>query len=138
MAPPKKNCHRQGGPCQCAALWHWGELRYREPAGRVREIREDEEVHYWQALRPDYHPIMGMYLISGRRKSDWVELKKKDVNLAAGVVRVPARKRKEEGDLYVNLTPRELEIIWQEIKKSPPHCEYVFTFEVQHTRWRNG
>lgn len=41
---------------------------------------------------------MEMYLISGRRKSDLVELKETDVNLAAGTVRVPACKRKKQGE----------------------------------------
>jgi len=42
---------------------------------RNREIAPGDEMRYWQALRPDYHPIVEMYLISGRRRSDRVELR---------------------------------------------------------------
>jgi integrase len=111
--------------------FQWGELKYEEPAERVRELGEAEERRYWECLRPDYHPIIEMYLISGRRRSDWVMLSKFRVDLKAGRVRHTIHKRKEQGDLYVTLTAREREIIEQEMTKAPD-CEYVFTYEVQY------
>jgi len=107
----------------------WTDLRYKEPEGVTRELTEAEEIRYWQQLRPDYHPIVEMYLISGRRRGDWVGLKKFQVDLARGVVRMPSRKKKKPGEITISLTDREIEIIREEMAKSP--SEYVFTYEVQ-------
>ena len=97
--------------------FEWGSLHYEEAEDRNREIAPAEEIRYWDALRPDYHPIAELYLISGRRRSDWVSLTKTKVDLADGLVRVPSRKKKKPGELTVRLTPRELEIIAEEIAK---------------------
>ena len=105
----------------------WGVLSYEEPADRVRELSVEEELRFWDKLRDDYHPICEMFIISGRRKSDWVGLKKFKVDRTAGVLRVPTRKRKEQGEITVELTARELEIICEEWDKAP-HCEDVFTY----------
>lgn len=107
----------------------WTALRYKEPEGVTRELNEAEEVRYWRALRADYHPIVEMYLISGRRRGDWVDLKKFQVDLARGIVRMPSRKKKKTGEIAISLTDREIEIIREEMEKSP--SEHVFTYEVQ-------
>ena len=109
----------------------WAALRYREPDEIVRELTPDEEVRYWQALREDYHPIVEMYLISGRRRGDWVGFQRFKVNLTTGIARMPSRKKKQEGEIQVSLTEREIEIIRVEIAKAPELAE-VFTYEVMH------
>jgi integrase len=111
--------------------FEWGELRYPEAEERNREISAAEEVAYWQAMRGDFHPIVELYLISGRRKSDWVTLTKDKVHLADAKVRVPSRKKKQQGELTVMLTPQEVNIIASEMAKSPAACRFVFTYEVQ-------
>jgi integrase len=110
----------------------WAALRYREPDERVRELTPEEEVRYWKALRDDYHPIVEMYLISGRRRGDWVGFPRFKVNLATGIARMPSRKKKQEGEIQVSLTERELEIIRSEIAKAPSDVAEVFTYEVKH------
>ena len=109
----------------------WGALSYREPAARTRELSQEEEQRFWSSIREDYHPICEIYIISGRRRSDWVKLSKFKVDRTAGSVRFPTRKRKEQGEIVIELTDRELEIICQEWDKAPD-CPYVFTFIVQH------
>ena len=85
-----------------------------------------EEVRYWNALRADYHPIVELYFISGRRRSDWVGLLKSKCQLAAGTVRLPIRKKKKQGEMTVTLTEREHEIISEEMAKSPASCPLGF------------
>jgi hypothetical protein len=125
-----KYCRRPLGVPIDLTDFNWSELRYQEADERNREIAPGDEMRYWRALREDYHPIVEMYLISGRRRSDWVELKREKVDLEAGTVRMPSRKKKRQGELTVALTDAELEIIGQEIEKAPK-CPYVFTYAIQ-------
>jgi integrase len=111
-------------------LFDWSALSYRETAPRTRELAIEEELRFWKALRPDYHPICDMYIISGRRRSDWVNLTKFSVDRTAMTARFPTRKRKEEGEIVVELTEREMEILNEEWAKAP-ESSAVFTYEVQ-------
>src|SRR5262249_11214075 len=115
----------------------WKGLLYSEPAERVRELSVEEEQRFWVALRPDYHPICEMYLISGRRRSDWVMLPKFKVDRTAGTARFPTRKRREKGEITIELTARELQIIKEEWEKAPG-CEYVFTYEARQEKAKRG
>jgi integrase len=110
--------------------FHWSDLGYDEGAPRTRELGIEEERRFWQALRPDYAPLCELYLISGRRRSDWIGLTKFKIDRTAGTVRFPTRKRKEVGEIVVELTQRELEIIGEECDKAPDSV-FVFTYEVQ-------
>ena len=109
----------------------WGDLLFQEPAERTRELSAGEERRFWDVLRPDYAPICEMYIISGRRRSDWVKLEKSKVDFTEASVRFPIRKRKEQGEHLVTLTDREFEIVNQECAKAPD-CPFVFTYEVRH------
>lgn len=115
----------------------WGELTYAEAAERDRQLSVEEEERLWENVREDYHPLIEIYLISGRRLSDWIGLKKFKVDRTSGVTRFPTRKRKEKGELTIELTPRELEIVKQEWDKCP-HSEFVFTYIVRKPRTING
>jgi integrase len=108
----------------------WGALLYEEPAERNRELGTEEEQRMWAKLRKDYGPIIEMYIISGRRRSDWILLKEK-VDRTSGTATFPTRKRKQTGEITVDLTERELQIIHEEWDKAP-ECPYLFTYEVQH------
>ncbi|KWT70706.1 Phage integrase [Hyphomicrobium sulfonivorans] len=108
----------------------WGDLLYEEPAERVRELGVEEELRMWAHLREDYAPLIEIYLISGRRRSDWIGLKKSKVDRTAGSATFPTRKRKETGEITVDLTDRELQIVREEWEKAPD-CEYVFTYCVK-------
>jgi integrase len=108
----------------------WGMLSRKESAPRVREMSIEEERAFWQALRPDYASICEMYLLSGRRRSDWVGFSKFKLDRTQGTARFPTRKRKEVGEIVVELTQRELEIICQECDKAP-ESEFVFTYEIK-------
>jgi integrase len=107
----------------------WGALLYEEPAERNRELGTEEEIGLWNKLREDYGAIIEMYIISGRRRSDWIILKEK-IDRTAGIAKFPTRKRKQTGEIAVELTERELQIINEEWDKAP-ECPYVFTYEVK-------
>ena len=111
--------------------FEWSELRYQELEDRNREIAPAEEMRFWAELRADFQPLVELYLVSGRRRSDWVTLTKDRVNLETKTVRVPSRKKKKPGELTVELTDQEFEMISQEMAKSPAGCAHVFTYEVQ-------
>lgn len=108
----------------------WAELMLEEPEEISRELTQSEEIRYWKALRDDYHPIVEMYLISGRRRSDWVKLDRNRVDLLGGTIRVPSLKKKKRGEIVVRLTKREIEIIAEQYRLAPT-CQYVFTYVVQ-------
>jgi integrase len=108
----------------------WGALLYEEPAERNRELSIEEEQRLWQNLRGDYAPLIELYLISGRRRSDWIGLLKTKVDRTAGTAKFPTRKRKQTGEITVTLTGRELQIVNEEWDKAP-ECPYVFTYEVR-------
>ena len=105
----------------------WGAIKYDEDAPRTRELSQEEEARFWQAIRPDYANLCELYLISGRRLSDWIGLSKFKIDRTAGTARFPTRKRKKKGEIMVELTARELEIVIEECDKAPD-CEFVFTY----------
>lgn len=110
-------------------IFPWGDLLLAESAPRTRELSVEEELRFWEALRPDYHAICEMYIITGRRRSDWCGFSKFKLDRIQGTARFPTRKRKEKGEIVVELTQRELEIINQECDKAPDST-FVFTYEV--------
>jgi integrase len=107
----------------------WSELHYKESAPRTRELSAEEELRFWKALRPDYHNLAELFIISGRRRSDWIGLTKFKLDRISGSARFPTRKRKEVGEIVVELNHREMEIINEECSKAPD-CIQVFTYEV--------
>lgn len=109
--------------------YDWSDLLLPEPSERIREIQQGEETRFWQELRSDYHPLVELYMISGRRLSDWIELSKFKVDLPSRTARFPSRKKKRPGEIIVTLTQREFEIVAGEMAKH--NHEAVFTYEVQ-------
>ena len=109
----------------------WSALRQPEAEEIMREITPSQEARYWQHIPESWEAIIEMYLISGRRKMDWVELQKSKVDLEAKIVRMPSRKKKKAGEAVVKLTAREVEIIREEIAKAPA-IPLVFTYVARH------
>jgi hypothetical protein len=109
--------------------FQWGGqdgLMLQEPEERVRELTAAEELRFWPALDPDYHLIVEMFIISGRRQSNWVMLPKFKIDLAAGTVRMLKLKKRGHAEIVLQMTERELEIVriaWNEA----PGSEYLFT-----------
>lgn len=107
----------------------WEELLYTEPTERVREMTNAEADLFWDELRPDYHPILRYYLISGKRRSEVIGVTKFDVDLKAMKVRYGIRKRNGITKVTKSLTTAQAAILREEMGKSP--VEAVFTYEAQ-------
>ena len=125
-----------GVPINIAAF-EWGGrdgMMYGEPDGRVREMSTAEEIAFWPRLHRDYAGLCELYIISGRRQSNWVLLRKDKVKLAEVTVAVRILKKRRQGEKTIQLTDRELEIIKEAWDQSPPDCPYVFTAESARAR----
>jgi hypothetical protein len=75
----------------------WRELLLEEAAPRTRELSIEEEMRFWKALRADYHRIVELYIISGRRRSDWIDLTKFKVDRTQGTGALSDMQAKAEG-----------------------------------------
>ena len=110
--------------------FQWGGrdgVKRAEPEERVRELTLEEEVRFWNALDDrDYELLCELYIISGKRQSNWLMLAKFKLNLDAGTVKLRKLKKRRPAEIVVELTERELEIVteaWERSKGS----EYLFT-----------
>lgn len=120
--------------------FQWGGqdgVMLQEPEERVRELTAAEELRFWPALDPDYHLICELYIISGRRQSNWLMLPKFNIDLEAGTVRMRKLKKRGEAHIVVDLTDRELEIV-REAWHQAPGCEYLFTAPSKRPRDRGA
>lgn len=97
-----------------------------EPEDRVREISPAEELAFWPKLDADYHLLVELYIISGKRQSNWVMLPKSKVDLAARTVSLRILKKRRAGEKKIELTEREFEIV-QAAYNEAPSCPYLFT-----------
>jgi len=109
--------------------FQWGGqdgLLLQEPEGRVRELSTAEELAFWESLEAAYHDICEMYIINGSRQSNWLMLPKSKVDLTRGGVIMKKLKKRSEGEHFLELTPRELEIVTKAYDEAPD-CVYLFT-----------
>lgn len=60
---------------QRTAEIEWKDHALKEAQERVRELTAEEELRYFAALRPDYHPIIRFALLSGCRMQEMLDLK---------------------------------------------------------------
>lgn len=81
----------------------------REPSGRVRYLSDDEESRLLKALATDEHrQRVSVLLNTGLRKSEFLGLRWRDVDLKAGVLTVPRSKNGEARHVPVNAIVREI------------------------------
>ena len=107
----------------------WQGLKRVEPAPIMREARADMEARLWAALRPDYHPIVLFFLMSGLRKSEAL-LPRSAVDLENRVATIRIKsKRPGKATRLLPLTDDMVALITTEIAKSG--SPMVFTYEVQ-------
>lgn len=115
--------------------FQWGGrdgLKLSEPEGRTRELTAAEELAFWQELPADYHPLAELYIISGKRQSNWIDLTRFDCDLQRGAVRMRVLKKRQRQTAWVDLTDREREIVAAELAKS--NGSAVFTAISQRPR----
>lgn len=117
--------------------FQWGGrdgLKLKEPEGRKREMSASEEARFWEVLPGDYHDLCELYMISGKRQSNWLDLTRADVDLDCGRVNMRLLKKRRVDLLVLELTDRELEIISRAMGSSNSNA--VFTAISQSDRDR--
>jgi integrase len=110
-------------------------LKLEEPTERVREFSADEERRFWQVLRPDYHPIVWLFVTKGLRKAACVGLTKHRVDLGNLAITVQ-RKTKKQGLHWSRqrVTPSQAAVLQREMALAPG--EAVWSYVVQRGRDR--
>jgi integrase len=90
---------------QPVARIRWGDHTLKEPVERVRELSLNEEDQLFDALRPDFRPIMRFLLLTGRRRAEACKLEWEQVDLNGGRMEV-----RQKGGL-VNVIPLSREAV---------------------------
>jgi integrase len=106
----------------------WGMHLLPEPKERVRELREHEETALNQAIRDDYLPALGFFIVSGCRLKEVVALKWKDIDWGARTISIMGKGDKPD---VIPLTSELRSILWP---LSGHHPEHVFTYVAQRSR----
>lgn len=99
-----------------------------EPKERVRELSPEEEKALFDALRPDYHPIVRFALASGVRVGGCVALRWQDIDFSARAIRITGKGGR---DYTIPMSQQMLAILWP---LQSHHETAVFTYVAQRTR----
>lgn len=100
----------------------WTEHLLKEPRERVRELRDDEEKTLFDAIRPDYVPIIQFALMSGCRLSECVGLTWADVDWGGRLIWVNGKGGKRAS---IPMAPALRKLLWP---LQGHHPESVFTY----------
>lgn len=109
----------------------WGKLLLAEPQERVRSLTMAEEDRLLEALPHDLRQVVTFALMTGKRKSEVLNLAWSDVDLEGR----RAKFRVKGGKMhYIPLTDEMI----AHIEAQPKACAQVFTFEAKSTSRRFG
>lgn len=106
----------------------WRDHMLREPKERVREMKVEEEARLFEALRPDYHPIMRFAILTGVRIGEIVRLRWQDVDWGSRQITIHGKGGKIA---TVPMAPDVRELLWA---LRGQHPEHVFTYVVARNR----
>lgn len=106
----------------------YGQHMLSEPQERVRELTHAEEARIETAERADYRPPRLFAQATGLRRREVVSLTWRQVDFAAGVIRVVGKGDKPH---VIPITPEITEILWP---LREHHRTAVFTYICQRTR----
>jgi integrase len=110
----------------------WTEHLLPEPAERVRELTQAEEAALFDALRPDFHPLVLFCLITGIRKDDAVTLTWKQIDWQTGLIRLKVKSPRPGGQPHtVPMTREVVALLQHERGNNPIH---VFTYVCKRSR----
>ncbi|MFG1465217.1 site-specific integrase [Xanthobacter sp. DSM 24535] len=106
----------------------WKDFLLAEPKERVRELRSEEETQIFDALRPDYHPILRFALLSGCRLAECVGLRPSDIDWGNRSITIRGKGEKVD---TIPLTTGLRELLFP---LRGHHPDAVFTYQVQRVR----
>ncbi len=106
----------------------WKRHVLKEPRERVRELKAGEEARLFEALRPDYRPVVRFALTTGLRLGEIVRLRWVDVDWGGRQLTVHGKGGKVA---TIPLPPDVRELLWP---LRGDHEEHVFTYEAARTR----
>lgn len=99
----------------------WGDLLFKEPKERVRELSQDEQTRLFDKLPDNLKPLVEFAILSGKRRTEIITLRWADVDLQGQRATVTIK----GGDRHTfPLSPRMVEII----REQPKCCPQVFTY----------
>ncbi len=101
----------------------WSTHLLKEPRERVRELKAEEETALFDAIRPDYKPIVRFALMSGCRLSECTRLTWPDVDWGGRLLWINGKGGKRAA---IPLNPALRAILWP---LQAHHPESVFTYE---------
>ncbi len=100
----------------------------REPKERVREMKIEEEARLFEALRPDYHPVIRFAILTGVRIGEIVRLRWQDVDWGSRRITIHGKGRKIA---TIPMAPDVRELLWS---LKGQHPDAVFTYVVARNR----
>ena len=116
----------------------WRELMLREPAGRTRELKPDEEARLFRHLRADMVPLVRFCLMTGVRKMNAIGLTWSNVGFEYREMTFRTKSKRPGGDHHV--VPITQAILVLLAGERGHHLIYVFTYKCQrsHGKRRKG
>jgi integrase len=110
----------------------WQSILLEEPGEREHVLSEEEERRLFEALRPDFHPMVRFALVTGARSSNVIGLAWRQIDWDAGTIVFRVKSKKPGGELhYLPITRTVAAILSSE---RGHHPENVFTYVCARNR----
>ncbi len=111
---------------------NWRELMLPEPAGRIRELRSDEEDRLFQHLRQDMHPLVRFGLLSGVRWMNAARLTWSQVDFDNREIVFRTKSKRPGGEVHTVPITQAMLVLLAEQRGN--HPIYVFTYVCKRSR----
>jgi integrase len=110
----------------------WSQLRLREAAGRIRELRSDEEARLFEHLREDFHPLVSFCLMAGVRLNNAIRLTWSQVDFDNREIVFRVKSKRPGGD--VHMVPVTQAMLFLLAQQRGRHPIFVFTYVCARSR----
>ena len=110
----------------------WRELMVTEPAGRVRELTDDEEARLFGDLRGDFHPMVKFCLMTGQRLMSVLRLTWAAVDFENREITLRVKSKRPGGEVHrLPITGPMLALL---AEQRGAHPIFVFTYVCKRSR----